>query len=108
MYKTEIASVLKTPAQQKEVGVKQEIQSIAIILKFIQELIGEKEGGDVCGSLRAEGKATLASWRQEAPQSLNHTTELTWETYCGGVGEVAEAASGLEQRKSRGGARLRC
>lgn len=44
MYKTEIASVLKTPAQQKEVGVKQEIQSIAIILKFIQELVGEKKG----------------------------------------------------------------
>lgn len=107
MYKIEIASVLKTPAQQKEVGIKQEIQSITIILKFIQELVGEKKGG-VCGSLRAEGKATLAGWRQEAPQSLNHTTELTWETYCGGVGEVAEAASGLEQRKSRGGARLRC
>lgn len=44
MYKIEIASVLKTPAQQKEVGVKQEIQSITIILKFIQELVGEKKG----------------------------------------------------------------
>lgn len=44
-YKTEIASVLKTPAQQKAVGVKQEIQSIAIILKFMQELVGGQKGG---------------------------------------------------------------